>query len=58
MDLLAALVHLLEAPRGPFIVPRGLGAVGASFESSQPSMSVGAPNCPVRHRIVHSNGSD
>jgi hypothetical protein len=58
MDLLVALVHLLEAPRVPFIVPRGLGAVGASFGSSQPSLPMGAPDCPVRHRTVHSNTSD
>jgi hypothetical protein len=58
MDLLASLIHLLEAPRGPFIVPKGLGAVGASFGSSQPSLFAGAPDCPVRHRTVHSNGSD
>jgi hypothetical protein len=42
----------------PFIAPRGLGAVGASFGSSQPSLFVGAPDCPVRHRTVHSNESD
>jgi hypothetical protein len=41
-----------------FIVPRGLGAVRASFGSSQPSRSVGAPDYPVHHRTVHSNGSD
>jgi hypothetical protein len=49
---------LLHAPRGPFYIPKGLEAVGASFGSCQPSMSVGAPDCPVRHRTVHSNGSD
>jgi hypothetical protein len=32
---------LVEAPRGPFIVPKGLGAVGASFGSSQPSLFAG-----------------
>jgi hypothetical protein len=37
----------------PFIVPRDLGAVGASFGSSQPSLSTGAPDCPVAHRTVH-----
>jgi hypothetical protein len=58
MDLLATLVHLLETPRVPFIVLRGLGAVGASFGSSQPSLSMGAPKCPVHHRTVHSNESD
>jgi hypothetical protein len=47
MDLLAALVYLLEAPRVPFIVPKGLGAVGASFGSSQPYLVAGAPDCPV-----------
>jgi hypothetical protein len=34
------------------------GAVGASFGSSQPSLVTGAPDCPVAHRIVNSNGSD
>jgi hypothetical protein len=28
----------------PFIAPKGLGAVGASFGSSQPSLVAGAPN--------------
>jgi hypothetical protein len=31
-----------------------LGAVGPSFGSSQPSISVGALDCTVAHRIVHS----
>jgi hypothetical protein len=38
---------------GPFIAPRDLGTVGASFGSSQPSLSAGAPNCPVAHRTLH-----
>jgi hypothetical protein len=42
------------APRGPFIAPRGLGVVGASFGSSQPSLSLCAPDCPVAHQIMHS----
>jgi hypothetical protein len=42
----------------PFIAPKGLGAVGASFGSSQPSLVAGAPDCPVAHRTVNSNGSD
>ena len=42
----------------PFIAPNGLGAVGASFGSSQPSLVAGAPDCPVAHRTVNSNGSD
>jgi hypothetical protein len=42
----------------PFIVRRGLGAVGASFGSSQPSLSAGAPDCPVHQRTLHSNRSD
>ena len=54
MDLLATLVHLLETPRVPFIVLRGLGAVGASFGSSQPSLVMGAPDCPVAHQTVNS----
>jgi hypothetical protein len=58
MDLLDALVFLFEAPRGPFIAPKGLGAIGASFGSSQPSLVAGAPDCPVAHRTVNSNESD
>jgi hypothetical protein len=42
----------------PFIAPRGLGVVGASFGSSQPSLFAGAPDCPVAHRIVNSSGFD
>ena len=42
----------------PFIAPKGLGAVGASFGSSQPSLVAGAPDCPVAHRTVNSNRSD
>jgi hypothetical protein len=42
----------------PFIAPRGLGAVRASFGSSQPSLSAGVPDCPVCHRTMHSNISD
>jgi hypothetical protein len=38
----------------PFIAPKGLGAVGASFGSSQPSLVAGAPDCPVAHRTVNS----
>jgi hypothetical protein len=42
----------------PFIAPNGLGAVGASFGSSQPSLVAGAPDCPVAHQTVNNNGSD
>jgi hypothetical protein len=42
----------------PFIDPKGLGAVGASFGSSQPSLVAGAPDCRVAHWTVKSNGSD
>jgi hypothetical protein len=42
----------------PFIAPNGLGAVGASFGSSQPSLVAGAPDCPVAHRTVNSNRSN
>jgi hypothetical protein len=42
----------------PFIAPKDLGAVGASFGSSQPSLVAGAPDCPVVHRTVNSNRSD
>jgi hypothetical protein len=38
---------------GPFIAPRDLGAIGASFGSSQSSLSAGAPYYLVAHRIVH-----
>jgi hypothetical protein len=49
---------LVRGARVPFIVPKDLGAVGASLGSSQPSLFVGAPDCPVRHRTVHNNRSD
>ena len=42
----------------PFIAPNGLGAVRASFGSSQPSLVAGAPDCPVAHQTVNSNRSD
>jgi hypothetical protein len=42
----------------PFIAPKGLGAVGASFGSSQPSLVEGAPDCPVVHETVNNNISD
>jgi hypothetical protein len=38
----------------PFIAQKGLGAVGASFGSSQPSLVMGAPDCPVAHQTVNS----
>jgi hypothetical protein len=49
-------VCLGTAPRclgGPFIAPRDLGAIGASFESSEPSLSSGAPDFPVVHQTLH-----
>jgi hypothetical protein len=55
------LLHLCPCWRClgvPFIVSRGLGAVGASFGSSQPSLSVGATYCSVRQRTMHNNRSD
>jgi hypothetical protein len=58
MHLLAALVYMFDAPRGPFYSPKDLGAVGASFGSSQPSLVAGAPDCPMAHRTVNSNRSD
>jgi hypothetical protein len=39
---------------GPFIAPRDLGAVGASFGCSQHSLSVGALECVVAYRTLHS----
>jgi hypothetical protein len=42
----------------PFIAPKVLGVVGASFGSSQPSLVAGAPDYPVAHRTVNSNRSD
>ena len=42
----------------PFIAPKGLGAVGASFGRSQPSLVEGATDCPVAHQTVNSNRSD
>jgi hypothetical protein len=41
-------------PGGPFIASRDLGVVGASFGSSQPSVSMGAPDCPMAHTTLHS----
>jgi hypothetical protein len=37
-----------------FIAPRDLGAVGASFGSSQPYLSAGALDCSVAYRTLHS----
>jgi hypothetical protein len=37
-----------------FIAPRDLGLFGASFGSFQPSLSAGAPDCPVAHQTLHS----
>jgi hypothetical protein len=42
----------------PFIAPKGLGAVGASFGSSQPSLSTGAPDCLVHRWTMNNNRSD
>jgi hypothetical protein len=39
---------------GPFIAPRDLGAVGASFKSSQHSLSAGALECALAYRTLHS----
>jgi hypothetical protein len=39
---------------GPFIAPMDLGDVGATFGSSQASMSAGVPDCLVVHRTIHS----
>jgi hypothetical protein len=39
---------------GPFIAPRDLGAVGASFGCSQHSLSAGALECAVAYRTLHS----
>jgi hypothetical protein len=47
-------VLLHGAHGGPFIAHRDLEAVVASFIISQPSLSAGAPNCPVAHRTLHS----
>jgi hypothetical protein len=44
MHLLATLVYLFEALMVPFIAAKGLGAVGASFGSSQPSLVADAPD--------------
>jgi hypothetical protein len=48
------LGSLLSASRDHFYSPRDLGVVGASFGSFQPSLSAGAPDCPVAHRTLHS----
>jgi hypothetical protein len=39
---------------GPFIAPRDLGVIGASFGSSQPSLSAGSLDCPVAYRTLDS----
>jgi hypothetical protein len=60
-DVWTCWLHLLCCLRRlgvPFIAPKGLGAVGASFGCSQPSLVAGAPDCSVAHRTVNSNGSD
>jgi hypothetical protein len=60
-DVYNCWLHLCSRLRRlgvPFIAPNGLGAVGASFGSSQPSLVAGAPDCLVAHRTVNSNGSD
>jgi hypothetical protein len=60
-DVCTCWLHLCYCLRRlgvPFIAPNGLGAVRASFGSSQPSLVAGAPDCPVAHRTVNSNGSD
>ena len=60
-DVYNCWLHLCSCLRRlgvPFIAPNGLGAVRASFGSSQPSLVAGAPDCPVAHRTVNSNGSD
>jgi hypothetical protein len=41
---------MLHGTYGHFIAP----TVGASFGSSQPSLSTGAPDCPVAHLTLHS----
>jgi hypothetical protein len=38
---------------GLFIASRDLVAIGASFGSSQPSISAGAPDYSVAHRTLH-----
>jgi hypothetical protein len=48
---------LVEAPKCPFYSPRGAKeSFESSFKSSKTVMSVGTPDCPVRHRTMHSNG--
>jgi hypothetical protein len=42
---------LLHAPRGPFIAPRDLGVVGASFGRTWLPSVRGAPDA---HRTLHS----
>jgi hypothetical protein len=57
-DVYNCWLHLCSCLRRlgvPFIAPKGLGAVGAWFGSS---LVAGAPDCPVAHRTVNSNGSD
>jgi hypothetical protein len=52
---LEMLGYCLEAPRGPFIASRGLGAIASSIWKLQTFLSVGAPDrvyvSPVRNLI-------
>jgi hypothetical protein len=60
-DVYNCWLHLYSCLRRlgvPFIAPNDLGAVEASFGSSQPSLVAGAPDCPVAHWTVNSNRSD
>jgi hypothetical protein len=59
-DVWTCWLHLCHCWRRlglPFIVPKGLEAVGALFGSSQPYLVASAPGCPVRHRTVNSASS-
>jgi hypothetical protein len=44
MHLLATLLTCLRRLGVPFIATKGLGAIGPSFGSSQPSLVAGAPD--------------
>jgi hypothetical protein len=58
MDFWLHLCACLRRLGVPFVALKGLGAVGASFGSTQPSLVAGAPDYPVAHQTVNSNRSD
>jgi hypothetical protein len=65
MDLLAALVYLFEAPRGPFYSPKGprsrwsfIWKLPAFPGCGRTGLSGGTPDCLGAHQTVNSNRTD